>query len=113
MMKVRLILFCTLLLLAAVPSFALPLCGHCTEWNECENGSGDIERCKWDAWGNCYTDTGRCSIPSAAQTSVLTDWKVASIDTSCPALDSRTVTAPAAVAEVPAATPTPQPTELK
>jgi hypothetical protein len=113
-MKVRVILVCTLFLLAALPSFALPLCGHCTEWNECENAPGDIERCRWDVFGNCYTDAGRCSIPFAAQTTVLTDWKVASVEiSSCPAPDSATVTAPAAVTAVPAATPAPQTTELK
>ncbi len=46
-----------------------------------------------------------------SETTVLTDWTVASIEISRPALASVTVTAPAAVAEVP--TPAPQTTELK
>lgn len=110
-MKLRVILVCTLLLLAAVPSFALPLCAECNfVTNECEELPGSIERCKYDLSGSCYTTPQRCSIPSAAST-VLTDWKVASIEIDRPAPDCVTVTAPAAMAEVP--TPTPRTTELK
>lgn len=107
-MKLRVILVCTLLLLAASPSFALPLCAHCNEWNECESSPGDYERCRYDIYGNCYTDYGRCSIPSAAST-VAADWTVASIEISRPAADCATVTAPAAADEVP--TPAPETTE--
>jgi hypothetical protein len=111
MMKVRVILVCTLLLLAAVPTFALPLCADCNrEFNSCDENPGAITRCRYNLSGLCYTDTGRCSIPSAAMT-VLTQWKVASIEIHRPSLDSITVTAPAAVAEAPA--PKPQSTELK
>lgn len=109
-MKVKVILVCTLLLLAALPSSALPLCAHCNDWNECESASGDFERCKYDIDGNCITTTERCSPPFAPST-VLADWKVVSIDTSCPAADSAKVTAPAATAEVP--TTTPRTIELK
>jgi len=108
-MKLRVILVCTLLLLAASPSFALPLCAHCNEWNMCESSSGDIERC-FDGPGYSFTTADRCSIPSAAST-VLTDYQVASIEISHPAQDCATVTAPAAVTDVPA--PTPRTTELK
>lgn len=113
-MKLRVILVCTLLLLAASPSFALPQCQECNyEWNQCEDVSGAFERCKYDTLGNCYLDPwARCS-PTFAPSTVLTDWKVASIETSCPAPDSVTVTAPAAAAEVPTSTSTPQATELK
>jgi len=109
-MKLRVILVCTLLLLAASPSFALPLCAHCNEWNECESASGDIERCRYDLWGNCYTDFGLCSRPLAPST-VLADYKVASIEISRPAQDCVTATAPATVPEDPA--PASQTTELK
>lgn len=104
-MKVRLIAVCTLLLLAAVPSFALPLCQECNEvTNRCETVSGAFERCKYDAAGNCYLDPfERCSIPRASST-VLADWKVVSIEMDRPATDAVTATAPAAVLEVPAAT---------
>jgi hypothetical protein len=107
-MKGRVILVCTLLLLAAVPSFALPLCQDCNEFNQCETVSGAFERCRYDAEGNCYLNPfERCSIPSAA-TTVLTDWKVVTVEISRPGLDSITVTAPGA-----AEAPTPQTTELK
>jgi hypothetical protein len=112
MMKVRVILVCTLLLLAAFPTFALPLCEDCNyEWNQCEPIPGSFERCSYDwATGVCYTYPGRCSVPWNTESTVLTDWKVASIEISRP-LDSVTVTASAVVAEAP--TPAPQTTELK
>ncbi len=106
-MKVRVILVCTLLLLAAVPSFALPLCQECNyEWNSCETIPGAYERCKYDYnTGQCYTTFERCSVPR--YTTVLTEWKVVSIEISRPALDSVTVTAPAALAKAEVAEPEP------
>jgi hypothetical protein len=106
-MKVRLILACTLLLLAAVPSFALPLCAECTEWNTCESVPGAIERCRYDVNGLCYTTPERCSSPRAATVSA--EWSVTSIEISRPSHDSVTVTAPSATAAV----PQPAPAELK
>lgn len=110
-MKVRVILVCTLLLLAAAPSFAVPLCEECNyDWNYCDSSiPGAIEVCRYDQFGNCYTYPYRCS-PNLSST-VATDWKVASIEIHRPSLDSITVTAPAAVAE--AATPAPQTPERK
>jgi hypothetical protein len=111
-MKLRVILVCTLLLLAASPSFALPLCQECNQiTHECDDVSGAIERCRYDTLGNCYIDHfARCS-PTLTQSTVLADWKVASIETSCSASDSVTVTAPAAAAEDPM--PASRTTELK
>lgn len=103
-MKLRVIAVCTLLLLAAVPSFALPQCAVCNEYNECDPIPGSYERCLYDAWGCCFNDFGRCSVPYAAETTVLTDWKVTTIEISRPSLDSVTITAPAPLAEAPAAT---------
>jgi hypothetical protein len=112
-MKLRVILVCTLLLLAAAPSFALPQCQECNyEWNSCDDVSGAFQRCKYDSSGHCYLSTDRCS-PTLTQSTVLTDWKVASIETSCPAQDAVTVATPAAVTDVPSATLMPQTTELK
>lgn len=110
-MRLRVILACTLFLLAAVPTFALPLCAHCDEWNACDSASGDTDRCFYDLSGMCKTDSGRCSIPSAA-TTVLTDWKVVSIEITRPAQDSFTVNAPAPAADIPTP-PAPQKTELR
>ena len=106
-MKLRVLLVCTLLLLAAVPSFALPVCAECNVMtNTCDELPGSIERCKFN-WmtGLCFSTTERCSIPSAAST-VLTDWQVASIEIERPATECVTATAP-----VPA--PAPETTELK
>lgn len=102
MMKVRIVLVCTLLLLAAVPTFALPLCAECNEWGRCESLPGAIDRC-YDWTGSCYTTFERCSPPRTA--TVATEWKVASIEIHRPSLDSITVTAPAHVASVEVETP--------
>jgi hypothetical protein len=93
-MKLRVLAVCTLLLLGAVPSFALPLCAECTSWNTCESIPGSIERCRYDLSGNCYTTFERCSVPRAS-TTVLTEWKVESIEVSRPSLESIAVDAPA------------------
>ena len=82
----------------------------CNFWNECEVGDWSIERCRYDQLGNCYTTFEFC-ITSRAQTTVLTDWKVASIEISRPSLDAITAPAPVQVTEV--ATATPQTIELK
>jgi hypothetical protein len=110
-MKLRVILVCTLLLLAATPSFAMPLCAHCDEWNSCDSAPGDFENCTYDVFGNCITNTKRCSVPSA-QSTVLTDWKVASVEVSRPAQECATVSAPAEVS-APAAAPALRTAETK
>jgi hypothetical protein len=113
MMKVRVILVCTLLLLAAVPTFALPVCQECNASNRCEALPGAIEKC-YDSGGGgtgsyCSTTPDPCSPPLAA--TVATEWTVASIEISRPSLDSVTVTAPAARAQ--AEVPRPEAVEQK
>jgi hypothetical protein len=78
-MKVRAILVCTLLLLAAVPSFARPLCAECNNWNMCESIPGSIEAC-YSTGSACWTEPDPCSPPR--ESTVLADWQVASIDVS-------------------------------
>ena len=111
-MKLKVILVCTLLLLAASPSFALPICAECIEaTNTCEELPGSIERCQFNTiTGLCYTQPLNCRFPLSPST-VLADWKVASIEINRPAQECATVTAPDAVTEIP--TPAPQATELK
>jgi hypothetical protein len=105
-MKSRLILLCTLLLLAAAPSFAAPQCEGCDYWaNDCYHSPYSGERCFYTETG-CDTEPGYCI--GRSQTTVLTEWKVVSIEISRPALDSKTVTAPAQVAEVQTARPADQ-----
>ena len=109
-MKVRIILICTLLLLAAVPSFALPVCKDCDENLQCVAIPGvSLERC-FSSPGFCDTSPDPCSRPRE-DTTVLSDWQVESIEISCPAPDSVTAAAPAPAAVVP--TPTSKTTELK
>lgn len=111
-MKHRVILVCTLLLLAAVPSFALPLCQECNYvTHQCDDVTGAYERCRYDTLGNCYLDPwSRCS-PTLTQSTVLADWKVVSVETTCLTPDSVAATAPAAAAEDPM--PASRTTELK
>lgn len=97
-MKIRVILVCTILLLAAFPSFAAPQCEACDYWwNECYNEPYSGFRCRYTETG-CEEYYGYCI--GHSQKTVLAEWKVASIEISCPALDSKTVTTPATVAEV-------------
>ena len=106
MMKVRVILVCTLLLLAAVPSFANVNCRECDpETNRCYFSPDATRRCVFDVHsGTCYIDPFAYCAPTRTAT-VASEWKVASIEISRPSLDSITVTAPAAAAqsEVPTA----------
>ena len=108
-MKLRVILVCTLLLLAAVPSFAAPQCEACDYWwNECVNEPYSGFRCRYTETG-CEEYYGYCI--GRSQTTVLAEWKVASIEISRPSLDSVTAAAPVQVTEVQTATP--QTIELK
>ena len=108
-MKLRVLFVCTLLLLAAVPTFALPPCEECNQFNRCEIVPWAVEAC-YDGPNFCENDPFEdCTHRSG--TTVLTEWKVVSIESTRPALASAPVTAPAVVAEVSA--PTSQITELK
>ncbi|HYI12160.1 MAG TPA: hypothetical protein VEK57_24110 [Thermoanaerobaculia bacterium] len=108
-MKLRVILVCTLLLLAAAPSFALDRCKECNQFNQCQIMEGAVSKCE-SGPGYCNRTTGLCS-HSFAAAPVLTDWTVASIEISRPAQECIAVTTPAQVAEV--STATPHTTELK
>jgi hypothetical protein len=102
-MKFRALAVCTLLLLAAVPSFALPLCAECTAWNTCDSVPGSYERCKFDLAGNCYLEPrDRCS-PVWNASSVMTEWSVESIEVTRPAVNTAAAETPAPNAEAPAA----------
>jgi hypothetical protein len=99
----RLILVCTLLLLAS-SVFALPVCKECLNGQCVYTGDG-IEVCFSTGPGMCDTKPDRCSTFSPDDP-VMSDWTVASIEITRPAPAAKTVpTAPAAPAEVPAAAP--------
>ncbi|HYI11560.1 MAG TPA: hypothetical protein VEK57_21060 [Thermoanaerobaculia bacterium] len=93
----RLILICTLLLLASFPAFALPQCGECVS-NECVYSPYSGTPCRYNSAGCCEIYFSNCS--SLAPEPVLADWTVASIEVSRPALDTEIVTTPADVDEV-------------
>jgi hypothetical protein len=98
----RLTLVCSLLLLAAVPSFALP-CRACTGpvYPFCEPNPDGGTRCQigpdWCATVNAPGCVGFTD--EAAATAVLAEWTVASIEISHPSQGTKAVTSPAAVAE--------------
>ncbi|MEA2490813.1 MAG: hypothetical protein QOH21_2605 [Acidobacteriota bacterium] len=94
----RLILVCTLLLLASYPVFALPQCKECVN-NRCAYTGSGVEVCTV-VGGMCqFNPTSPCS-PFAPERPVLADWTVASVEISCPALDTEIVTTSANTAEV-------------
>ena len=77
----RVILVCTLLLSAAVPTFAAPPCQFClTDAGPCVNDPGGL-RCR--TIGGVCTESGGLCISSAART-VLSEWQVASIEITRP-----------------------------
>lgn len=99
-MRVRVILVCTLLLLAAVPSFANENCRECNPvTNRCYYSGDAVRRCVFDvSSGTCYLDPFLYCNPTRSAT-VASEWKVASIEVSRPPVDSVNVTAPAAAAQ--------------
>jgi hypothetical protein len=100
----RLILACTLLLLASTSLYALPVCKECIN-NQCVYTGDSVEYC-FVFNGMCdYDPWQRCS-PFTADKPVMADWTVASIEITRPAPAAEAVTAtPAAPAAVRAAEP--------
>lgn len=97
----RVILVCTLLLLVATPSFAVPTCTECLDASTCINAPGQASRCRFIS-GACETlITSFCV--GRSETPVFADWKIASIQISRPAPATRelqkVVTTPASVAQ--------------
>ena len=99
----RLILGCTLLLLAAVPSFALPPCSYCLEEGigPCVQDSGGATVCRITTNG-CETRNQTC-IGFAGRRMLLAEWNVASIEMThvdrATGRVTSTVTNPTAVAQ--------------
>jgi hypothetical protein len=96
----RVILVCTLLLLAVSPSFAAPTCTECLDVSTCINAPGQASRCRFIN-GACETlITSFCV--GRSETPVLADWKIASVEIRRTAPASRdlqkVVSTPAAIA---------------
>ena len=85
----RLILACTLLLLAASPMFAAPQCGECIN-NVCEYSPTSGLPCRYDLAGNCVEYFRFCTSRSAD--TVAASWTVASIEVTRPAPEPAAVT---------------------
>lgn len=78
----RIILVCTILLSAAVPTFAAPPCQFClSDAGPCVNDPGGL-RCR--TLGGVCTETSGLCISSGAARTVLGDWQVASIEITRP-----------------------------
>ncbi len=93
----RVILACTLLLLFSLPSFAAPPCKSCVEEGvgPCDFDPNSGLRCRTTG-GSCETYGAYCI--NLMDSTVLTEWNVASIEVTCPAEGTKTVTTPAVVA---------------
>jgi hypothetical protein len=102
----RVVLVCTLLLLASTPLFALPQCKECVN-NRCLYTGSGIDVCRI-LNGVCETNPGPCST-FASENPVLADWTVASVEITRPAPETKTVAAPSA----PAVVSTPEPAAKK
>lgn len=100
MKLLRFTLACSLLLLAASPSFALA-CKSCdgVEPNYCISTPDSGTRCQFSP-RLCITIQATCSgFTSDSPPAVLAEWTVASIEVSRPGEGTKVVTSPTAVAE--------------
>lgn len=100
MKLIRLTVVCSLLLLAAVPSFAIP-CSSCIE-RHCESTPDSHTKCLPVSPEGCETRVNLNCVGFASQEAspaMLAEWTVASIEISRPADGTKVVTAPAAVAQ--------------
>jgi hypothetical protein len=99
----RVILVCTLLLLAVAPTYAIPTCTECLEEGvgPCINAPGQPYRCRFTSNGCETLLTSFCE--GRSETPVLADWKIASIEISRPAPATRdlqkVVTTPSSIAQ--------------
>ena len=78
----RVAFVCTLFLLAAVPTFAAPQCLDCTEFGDCGPDGFEHLPCRYTATGceNYFKFCIGFSAADAGDTTLLSDWKVASIE---------------------------------
>ena len=102
MKLLRVTLVCSLLLLAATPSFAIP-CSFCNFElipPQCEDSPGSGTRCL-PVIDGCETRSAPfCNPgPNQAQATMFADWSVVSIEVSRPADGTNVVTCPADVAQ--------------
>lgn len=97
----RFALVCSLLLLAASPSFAIG-CSTCTAPDPpyCESNPGSGTRCQFGIdWCNEVSAPNCTRFADEPAPAMLAEWTVASIEVSRPADGTKVVTAPAALAQ--------------
>ena len=105
----RVLFVCTLFLLAAVPTFAAPPCEDCNEFTgECDPDGFEHLPCRYTLTGceNYFKFCIGFSAADAGDTSLLSDWKVASIEITNE--QTKVVVAPAAIAQADTTHPAPQ-----
>ena len=105
----RAVFVCTLLLLAAVPTFAAPQCLDCDYYTgQCGPDSFLHEPCRYTATGceNYFQFCIGFSAADAGDTTLLSEWKVASIEITNEL--TKVVVAPSAIAQADTPAPAPQ-----
>ena len=104
----RAVFVCTLFLLAAVPTFAAPQCQDCTEYGECGPDSYEHLPCRYTLSGceNYFKFCIGFTAADTADSTLLTDWKVASIEVTNEL--TTVVVTPAAIAQADTPHPAPQ-----
>jgi len=110
MKLLRVALACTVLLLIAVPSFAIP-CSTCSEFEPqgCDSTPGSGTRCRFSIdWCQTISAPSCSGFSGQTESPVLADWVVASIEISRPAYDTKVVSSPAALAKAEQAETVPQ-----
>jgi len=95
-MKVLRILIPMLLLLTAVPSFAIFQCGYCDTTGTCVHQAGNHNQCGYN-WDTCYDQANATSCftePTAPPVLFAADYTIASVEVVTPAKHVVTTTEP-------------------
>jgi hypothetical protein len=104
----RVVFVCTLFLLAALPTFAAPPCLDCTEAGDCGPEGFEHLPCRYTVAGceNYFKFCIGFTAADAGDTTLLSEWKVASIEITNEL--TTVVVTPSAIAQADTPNPAPQ-----